>query len=91
MEKYIVHSFCGTAVRMVTAQEPEVTSTYDTDRYGELQNFSVCDTSVGDSIFHTDVRGCRGEYEVIVNDITYGDAEFPDKYVFVAQFKSYVS
>lgn len=88
--KYIVHSFCGTAVRMVTAQAPEVTGTYETDRYGELQNFSVCDTSVGDAVFHTDVRGRRAEYTVVVNEIDYGNAEFPDEYTFVARWKRWV-
>jgi hypothetical protein len=91
VEKYIVIQLIGTAVRMVTAQPPETTGTYETDRYGELQEFTVCDAGVGDAVFHTDVRGRRSEYTVVINDITYGDAEFPDEYVFVAQFKSYVS
>ena len=91
MQKYIVCSFIGTAVRMVTAQAPEVTGTYDTFRYGELQEFTVCDTSVGDAVFHTDVRGHRAEYEVAINDIAYGNAEFPDEYTFVARWKQWVT
>jgi hypothetical protein len=91
MQKYIVCSFIGTAVRWVTAQPPEFTGVYDTDRYGELQNFSVCDTSVGDAVFHTDVWGRRAEYTVVVNDITYGNAEYPDEYVFVARWKQWVT
>ena len=91
MQKYIVCSFIGTVVRMVTVQPPEVTGVYDTDRYGVLQEFAVCDTSVGDAVFHTDVRGRRGEYEVVVNDVSYGDAEFPDEYTFVARWKRWVT
>ena len=91
MQKYIVCSFIGTAVRMVTAQAPEVTGTYETERYGTLQEFTVCDTSVGDAIFHTDVRGRRAEYTVVVNDISYGNAEFPDEYTFVARWKQWVA
>ena len=91
MTNYIVLQAAGTAVRMVTAQAPEVTGTYDTFRYGELQNFSVCDTSVGDPVFHTDVRGRQAEYIVVVNDITYGNAEFPDEYTFVARWNQWVT
>ena len=91
MQKYIVCSFTGTAVRMATAQPPEVTGVYDTDRYGVLQEFSVCDTSVGDSVFHTDVRGRRAEYTVVVNDVTYGSPEIPDEYTFVARWKQWVT
>lgn len=83
MDKYIVVQARGTAVRMVTAVPPKVVDKYETDRYGELQEFTVCDTSVGDAVFHE-----RGEYEVIVNEIIYGDAWYPDEYIFVAKRSS---
>jgi hypothetical protein len=91
MTKYIVVQVAGTAVTIRTAQAPEVIGTYDTFRYGELQEFTVCDTSVGDAVFHTDVRGRRAEYTIVVNDITYGSPETPDEYVFVARWKQWVT
>ena len=32
-----------------------------------------------------------GEYTVVVNDVAYGNAEFPDEYVFVARWKQWVT
>lgn len=89
-EQFIVLHFSGTVVRWVVGQQPEVVGVYDTNLHGELQNFSVCDTSVGNPITKVDSCGRGVEYTVIVNEFVHGDAYTPDQYVFVAKFKGFV-
>ena len=88
--QFILFHASGTPVRWLLEQPPVVVGVYDTDRYGELQEFTVCDTSVGDSVFKVDSKGRKVEYTVVVNEIVYGDAWTPHEYIFVARFKGFV-
>lgn len=85
-DQFIVAHYSGTVTRWVSGRPPEVVGVYDTNLRGELQNFSVCDTPVGSSIFKVDSRGQKIEYAVVVNEFVHGDAYIPDEYVFVAVF-----